>query len=95
MSVDKLKLAVEALEPFALMSSEGVVKQVEGHTTVVTCAEYFHRAASALAAIRAPEAPGEVEGLRKSLTATAEAAATHLKAKIAAARAALSQGEVA
>jgi hypothetical protein len=40
----------EALEPFALVSSEGVVKNGAGHVTVTTCASYFHRAAEALQA---------------------------------------------
>ena len=38
----------EALEPFALMSSEGVVKEASGYVTITTCAEYFHRAKAAL-----------------------------------------------
>jgi len=40
----------EALEPFALISTEGVVKAETGHVTITTCAEYFHRAAQALSA---------------------------------------------
>ena len=53
-----------ALEPFALISSEGVVTQKEGHVTVTTCAEYFHRAAAALSRLAAlPAVEGqEVEG---------------------------------
>jgi Lar family restriction alleviation protein len=38
-----------ALEPFALMASEGVVVIKAGYVQVVTCAEYFHRARAALA----------------------------------------------
>lgn len=38
-----------ALQPFALIASEGVITAKEGHVTVTTCAEYFHRAADALA----------------------------------------------
>ena len=41
----RLELTLAALEPFALISSEGIVKQSTGHVTVTTCAEYFHRAA--------------------------------------------------
>lgn len=37
-----------ALEPFSLMSAEGVVKPGSGYVTVKTCAEYFHRAREAL-----------------------------------------------
>ncbi|SCM71607.1 hypothetical protein KL86PLE_100283 [uncultured Pleomorphomonas sp.] len=40
----------EALRPFALIASEGVIKAEAGHVTVTTCAEYFHRASTALAA---------------------------------------------
>lgn len=43
----KLAAAQEALEPFALISSEGVIKQETGHVTVITCAEYFHKARAA------------------------------------------------
>lgn len=42
-----------ALQPFALIASEGVVTHKEGHVTITTCAEYFHRAAEALARSRA------------------------------------------
>ena len=37
-----------ALEPFAFASIEGVVRQKDGHVTITTCAEYFHRARAAL-----------------------------------------------
>lgn len=40
----------EALEPFALMASEGVVSQKTGYVTVTTCADYFHNALAALTA---------------------------------------------
>lgn len=43
----KLAAAEKALEPFALISSEGVIKQETGHVTVITCAEYFHKARAA------------------------------------------------
>lgn len=38
----------KALEPFARISAEGVVQKANGHVTVTTCAEYFHRAEAAL-----------------------------------------------
>lgn len=38
----------EVLEPFGLVSTEGVVKQASGHVEIITCVEYFHRAAQAL-----------------------------------------------
>ena len=39
----------EALEPFALISSEGVVRPTTtGYATVTTQAEYFHRAAAVM-----------------------------------------------
>ncbi|WP_273772898.1 Lar family restriction alleviation protein [Brucella intermedia] len=44
----KLAAAEKALEPFALISSEGVIKQEAGHVTVITCAEYFHKARAVL-----------------------------------------------
>ena len=44
-SVERLE---EALEPFALISAEGVVKTKSGHVAVTTCAEYFHQARTAL-----------------------------------------------
>lgn len=44
---DKARLS-EALRPFALISSEGVVKAAQGHVTITTSAEYFHRACAAL-----------------------------------------------
>lgn len=54
-----------ALEPFALMSSEGVITQETGHVTVTTCAEYFHRAAALRAS---PPAPcGELDRIRAAL----------------------------
>jgi hypothetical protein len=46
-AADNARLS-KALEPFALISSEGVVKVEEGHVTVTTCAEYFHRARATL-----------------------------------------------
>lgn len=36
----------KVLEPFAFMSSEGVIKAREGHVEIVTCAEYFHEASA-------------------------------------------------
>jgi hypothetical protein len=45
----------EALEPFALISTEGVVKQRGGHARVVVAADYFHKAAEALAALPAKQ----------------------------------------
>ena len=42
----------ETLEPFALISMEGIVKADAGYVTVTTCAEYFHRARAAHAARR-------------------------------------------
>jgi hypothetical protein len=50
---------VEALTPFADISREGVVTVKEGHVNIVTCAEYFHRAAAALASREAPPAAQE------------------------------------
>lgn len=44
----KLAAAEKALEPFALISSEGVIKQETGQVTVITCAEYFHNARAVL-----------------------------------------------
>lgn len=44
----KLAATEKALEPFALISSEGVIKQQTGHVTVITCAEYFHKARAVL-----------------------------------------------
>jgi hypothetical protein len=46
--VARLERAETALEPFALMSAEGVVTAESGHVKVVVCAEYFHRARAAL-----------------------------------------------
>lgn len=43
--------AVKVLEPFALISSEGVVRHERGHATVTTSAEYFHRARAFLSTI--------------------------------------------
>jgi hypothetical protein len=40
----QLEEARKVIEPFALMSSEGLVTAESGHVRVVTCAEYFHRA---------------------------------------------------
>lgn len=40
----------KALEPFALMSTEGVVSQVTNYSTVKTVSDYFHSAARVLAA---------------------------------------------
>lgn len=37
-----------ALEPFALISSEGIVKPESGYVTITTRAEYFHRARTVL-----------------------------------------------
>lgn len=44
----ELEEARRALEPFALMSSEGVVKAETGYVSIKTCAEYFHAARAAL-----------------------------------------------
>jgi hypothetical protein len=55
----------EALEPFALMSAEGVVKQEKGRVTITTQAEYFHRASAVLASLQ-PE-PSQAERLRTAL----------------------------
>lgn len=44
----RAEAAEKALEPFALISSEGVIKQESGHVTVITCAEYFHKARAVL-----------------------------------------------
>lgn len=44
----QLAAASKALEPFALISSEGVIGTKSGHVTVTTCAEYFHEARAAL-----------------------------------------------
>lgn len=46
----KLVATWNALEPFALISSEGVISTKSGHVTVTTCAEYFHDACAALEA---------------------------------------------
>lgn len=40
----------KALEPFALMSTEGVVSQVTNYSTIKTISDYFHSAARVLAA---------------------------------------------
>lgn len=50
----KIDEAVKALEPFALISSEGVIGSLatKGHVEITTCAEYFHRAADLIAFIR-------------------------------------------
>lgn len=48
----KLAEAVKALEPFALMSTEGVVKQITNYSTVTTLSDYFHAAARVVAAYR-------------------------------------------
>ncbi len=45
---ERAEKAEKALEPFALISSEGVIKQETGHVTVITCAEYFHKARAVL-----------------------------------------------
>jgi len=47
----KLEIAEKALEPFALISIEGVARHQKGYASITTQAEYFHRAAEALAAI--------------------------------------------
>lgn len=51
----RLAQCMEALEPFALISTEGVVKQRGGHARVVVAADYFHKAAEALAALPAKQ----------------------------------------
>jgi hypothetical protein len=47
---DQQRLEIErlrkALEPFALISSEGIASQAKGYCTVTTQADYFHRAQS-------------------------------------------------
>lgn len=52
-SIDLLKSHIKqlrkALEPFALMSAEGVVSQVTNYSTVKTVSDYFHSAARVLA----------------------------------------------
>lgn len=45
-SETRVRALEEALEPFALVSSEGVVVKKTGHVQVTTCAEYFHRASA-------------------------------------------------
>ncbi|EMG53116.1 hypothetical protein WYI_13797 [Ochrobactrum sp. CDB2] len=44
----QLAAARKALEPFALISSEGLISAGSGHVTMTTCAEYFHKARAAL-----------------------------------------------
>jgi hypothetical protein len=51
----------KALQPFALMSTEGVVKHITNYSTVTTVSDYFHTAARVLAEPRAAVAP-EQEG---------------------------------
>lgn len=46
----ELAEARKALEPFALMSSEGVIKAETGYVSIKTCAEYFHAARAAFQA---------------------------------------------
>ena len=58
-----IKQAAEALEPFALISSEGVIQQESGHVTVTTCAEYFHRARQCLETLAPAIAEAELEAL--------------------------------
>ncbi|WP_296200516.1 hypothetical protein [uncultured Hyphomicrobium sp.] len=55
---DALRVAVEALDPFARIASEGVIRADKGHVTVTTCAEYFHAAVKALAALQAEQKGG-------------------------------------
>ncbi|UQS95142.1 hypothetical protein Pam3_71 [Pseudanabaena phage Pam3] len=50
---ERIRELEAALEPFALISSEGVITTPRGYVQITTQAEYFHRAA----AIRAPGAP--------------------------------------
>lgn len=50
-----VKALAKALEPFALMSAEGVIAEELGHVSVTTCAEYFHRARAALSRIQEPK----------------------------------------
>lgn len=47
-----LREAVGRLDPFARISSEGVIKAETGHITVTTCAEYFHEAAAFLTKLK-------------------------------------------
>jgi hypothetical protein len=58
-----IKEAAEALEPFALISSEGVIQQEAGHVTITTCAEYFHRARQCLETLTPANAEAELEAL--------------------------------
>ena len=51
----------KALQPFALMSTEGVVKHITNYSTVTTVSDYFHTAARALAEPRAAVAPEQEE----------------------------------
>jgi len=62
----------EALQPFALISTEGVVKELTGHVTVTTCAEYFHRAAAALACSPMDAVKAAVEEEREACAKAAE-----------------------
>ncbi|MDV4166239.1 hypothetical protein R1538_34885 [Rhizobium leguminosarum] len=51
---------VKVLEPFALMSTEGVVKHTTNYSTVTTVSDYFHTAARVVAQYRkGREADGE------------------------------------
>lgn len=61
---DHVLVPREVLEPFALMSREGVVKARTGHVTVTTCAEYFHRANEALTASPQPPSPEQGESFQ-------------------------------
>ncbi|NTH50515.1 hypothetical protein G6L09_05940 [Agrobacterium rhizogenes] len=51
----------KALQPFALMSTEGVVKRITNYSTVTTVSDYFHTAARVLAEPRAAAAPEQEE----------------------------------
>lgn len=55
---DAMRGAEEALDPFARIASEGVIRTDKGHVTVTTCAEYFHAAVKALAALQAEQKVG-------------------------------------
>lgn len=52
---DDLLSLSEALEPFALISSEGLVTGADGFVTITTQAEYFHRAAEAIRTLAAKQ----------------------------------------
>lgn len=47
-----IELLCKVLEPFALMGTEGLVKQGTKYSTVTSLSDYFHDAADALATIK-------------------------------------------